>query len=91
MKKIIHINQHVIKQNIKSSSDKPCITIKTYKDNRYAHEALTVDKDGNTVAKIVSNPKKPLSCGARCWVETDLDVQPILRGTNEHKSTINLD
>lgn len=43
MKKIIHINQHVIKANAKSGERNPVITVKTYKSNDYGH---TVEVDG---------------------------------------------
>lgn len=71
MKKIIHINQHKIRSNIKKDGEdvEPVITVKTYKSNDYAHE---VHIDGP--AKIVYRPDKPLSCGARVWIETDSDV-----------------
>ena len=39
MKKIVHVNQHVIKRNRKTGERKPVLTIKTYKSNNYAHEA----------------------------------------------------
>jgi len=74
MKTIIHVNQHVIRKNIKHKTDEPCLTVKTYKDNRYAHEAIIRDNDGNEVARVVYRPHKPLSCGARCWIETQLSV-----------------
>lgn len=38
MKTIIHVNQHVIKSNRKNGVNDPVLTIKTYKENRYAHE-----------------------------------------------------
>ena len=41
MKTIIHVNQHKIKANTKHGTDDPCLTVKTYKDNRYASEAKT--------------------------------------------------
>lgn len=74
MKTIIHVNQHVIRKNIKHQTDEPCLTVKTYKENRYAHEAIIRDSEGNEVARIVYRPHKPLSCGARCWIETKLSV-----------------
>ena len=74
MKTIIHVNQHVIRKNIKHQTDEPCLTVKTYKENRYAHEAIIRDNDGNEVARVVYRPHKPLSCGARCWIETKLSV-----------------
>jgi len=69
MKKRIHINQHNIKFNQKHGTNKPVITVKTYKDNNYAHE---VDILGES--KVIYRPDKPLSCGARVWIETNSEV-----------------
>ena len=70
MKKRIHVNQHNIKRNIKNPEyELPVITIKTYKSNDYAYEVCI---DGPS--KIVYRPDKPLSCGAKVWIETDSDV-----------------
>lgn len=73
MKKIIHVNQHKIKSNTKNMTDEPVLTVKTYKDNEYAHEAVIKAKDGSEVARVVYHPHKPLSCGARVWIELDTD------------------
>ena len=70
MKKIIHINQHVIKSNSKTGEREPVITVKTYKDNNYAHEVYV---DGP--CKIVYSPDKPLSCGAKVWIETQAEIE----------------
>ena len=40
MKTIIHVNQHVIRRNRRAGSSEPCLTVKTYKSNTYAHEAI---------------------------------------------------
>ena len=74
MRTIIHVNQHVIKANRKNGTNDPCLTVKTYKDNRYAHQAILRDTDGNEIARVVYRPEKPLSCGAVCWIETQLTV-----------------
>ena len=82
MKKIIHVNQHKIRENTKNGTDKPVLTIKTYKENDYAHEAIIKTKDGVMVAKVVYSPHKPLSCGARVWIELetdDVDVELVNR------------
>ena len=71
MKTIIHVNQHIIKANRKHGTSDPCLTVKTYKDNRYANEAIIYDKGGEEVARIVYRPHNPLSCGAHCWIETN--------------------
>lgn len=70
MKKIIHINQHKIRSNQKTGEREPVITCKTYKDNTYGHSVSVMDKDGQEACKIVYSPDKPLSCGARVWIET---------------------
>jgi hypothetical protein len=74
MKTIVHVNQHVIKANSKSGERDPVLTVKTYKDNIYAHE---VEVTGP--CKIIYSPDKPLSCGAKVWIETQSEVIPIVR------------
>ena len=73
MKKIIHVNQHKIRSNKKNNTDEPVLTVKTYKDNNYAHEAVLKTKDGVEIAKVIYRPHKPLSCGARVWIEVNTD------------------
>jgi len=55
MKKIIHVNQHVIRANGKSGDRNPPLTCKTYKHNTYFHE---IEVKGG--CKIVYSPDKPL-------------------------------
>ena len=65
MKTIINVNQHIIKSNIDKENPDPVLTVKTYKDNKRAHEVEIIGS-----SKIVYNAHKPLSCGARVWIET---------------------
>jgi hypothetical protein len=69
MKTIIHVNQHVIKANRKNGTNKPVLTVKTYKSNNYAHEVII-----NGPSKVIYRPDKPLSCGAHVWIETESEV-----------------
>jgi hypothetical protein len=69
MKTIIHVNQHEIKANTKNGTNNPVLTVKTYKSNTYAHRVKI-----NGESEIVYSPDKPLSCGARVWIETQADV-----------------
>ena len=69
VKKIIHINQHIIKLNAKTGERNPVITVKTYKDNIYSNEVYV---DGP--CKIIYSPDKPLSCGAKVWIETQSNI-----------------
>ena len=78
MKKIFSVNQHKIRANTKNGTDEPVLTVKTYKDNTYAHnEAIIKTKDGEEIARVVYQPHKPLSCGARVWVELDTDTTDV--------------
>jgi hypothetical protein len=69
MKTIIHVNQHAIKSNAKTGATDPVLTVKTYKSNVYAHEVEVLGP-----SRIVYSPDKPLSCGAKVWIETDSEV-----------------
>lgn len=68
MKTIVHVNQHNIRKNIRATDEErlPVLTVKTYKTNTYAN---TVTIDGPS--KVIYSPDKPLSCGARVWIETE--------------------
>jgi len=69
MKTRIHVNQHKIRSNIKHNLKEPVITVKTSKSNTYAHK---VDIKGPS--KVIYSPDKPLSCGAKVWIETESEV-----------------
>jgi hypothetical protein len=68
-KTICHVNQNVIKSNRKHGLNDPVLTIKRAKTNTYAHEVVVRDEAGREVARVVYRPDKPLSCGARVWIE----------------------
>lgn len=75
MRTVIHVNQHVVKANAKNGRQDPVLTVKTYKDNEYAHEAVI-----NGPSRVVYAPDKPLACGARVWIETESEVEIIRIG-----------
>lgn len=62
----IHINQHKIRANAKHGTNEPVITIKQGKRNTYCHGVEILGP-----SKVVYQPCKPLSCGAKVWIETD--------------------
>ena len=84
-KKIIHINQHVIRRNTKTGERNPVITCKTYNTNDYADKVIIKDKDGDEVATIIYSPDKPLSCGARVWIETRNEIKFNKNTNNDSK------
>jgi len=71
MKTFIHVNQAHIRKNIRAvEEDKvPVLTVKTYKTNKYADSVTILGP-----SKVVYSPDKPLSCGARVWIETESEV-----------------
>ena len=70
MIKRIHVNQHRIKSNKKYNKNDPVITVKTSRSNTYGHEVII-----HGSSKVIYSPNKPLSCGARVWIETEADVE----------------
>jgi hypothetical protein len=69
MKSRIHVNQHIIKRNAKTGLREPVITVKQGRNNTYAHSVQIL---GPSI--MVYSPDKPLSCGAKVWIETDAQV-----------------
>ena len=71
MKTRIHVNQHNIRANAKGGNSRylPVITAKDYKQNRLGFEAEITGP-----CRVVYRPDKPLSCGAKVWIETDAPV-----------------
>jgi hypothetical protein len=66
MIKRIHVNQHNIKHNAKNPDDqRPVFTVKTYNANT---KGMDVTIGGPSRLKY--SPDKPLSCGAKVWIET---------------------
>ena len=72
MKTIVHVNQHKVRANGKTGARDPVLTVKTYKSNTYAHEVSI-----NGPCKVIYRPDKPLSCGAKVWIETETGVTTI--------------
>jgi hypothetical protein len=74
----VYINRHVVAANQKSGERKPPITILRSKGQR--SYALDVELHGNV--RVVYSPDKPLSCGARVWIECDDAIAIEARGIN---------
>lgn len=68
----VHVNQHVIRANAKSGENNPVFTIKSKGKNTYAHRVRVVGE-----MELVYSPDNPLSCGAKVWIETELEVETI--------------
>lgn len=73
MKRIIHVNRQAIAQNLKDGGKRNTLIVRTWKSH---HTAWLVEIDGPSVlfdAERVG--RKPLSCGARVWIETKSPVK----------------
>jgi hypothetical protein len=69
MKTRIHVNQHNIKANAKDGGNRPVLTVKTYHGNVKTNSVGILGP-----SLVVYSPNKPLSCGARVWIETFAQV-----------------
>jgi len=65
----IHVNQHIIRRNAKTGESEPVLTVKQGRSNIYAHSVQILGP-----SRVVYSPCKPLSCGARVWIETQSEV-----------------
>jgi hypothetical protein len=68
--KRIHINRPVLAANKKHRQNNPAVTVRMGITREYGHTVIIYDDYGNEVARVVQNEEKPLSCGARVWIET---------------------
>lgn len=66
----LHVDQHAIKANTIDGGTRPCVTIQTSNGPLKCHEARI---DGPST--LVSRPDRPLSCGARVWIETTAAIE----------------
>ena len=75
----VHVNQHVIRRNNKlpAKEMEPPITVKNYKTNQYGDWVYI---DGP--CRVVYSPDKPLSCGAKVWIETEAGVRVVVADRN---------
>lgn len=67
MKRIIHVHQQKVRKG------EPAIIVRTYKGTTHCASA---DCDGPF--RIVHDYDKPLSCGAKVWIETDTPVVAVM-------------
>lgn len=68
--KRIHVDQGRIKSNFKHGTNLPVATVQTSKGSHKAHRVRI-----NGASELVTSFDKPLSCGARVWVETKAEVE----------------
>lgn len=74
MKTYIHVNQNIIRSNLKQGKEEPVITVKRGKSNNYCNEVLI---KGESKVLYGGNESTLLPCGARVVIETESDVEII--------------
>jgi len=75
MKTIVHVNRHNIAWNNTHEDKRPVFTAKDYTQNRRGFRVNILSEYGDVVGSFVYRPDKPLSCGAKAWFETNLNVE----------------
>lgn len=70
--KRLHVDKQIIAQNRKSGRNDPTITVQTSKGS---YKASVVEVLGPSKFLQANACRKPLSCGARVWIETKAEVQ----------------
>lgn len=71
----ITVNQHVIKSNKKNKKNEPAVRIQQGNRVKYCHDVEII---GNS--RVIYSPNKPLSCGAKVWIEVESynNVKPFI-------------
>ena len=67
--KFIHVNQHIIKSNLKHDQNDPVFTIKVGRSGK-AIKAFSVSTERQCLFSYGGNEKPLLSCGARVVAST---------------------
>lgn len=67
--KRIHVNQHIIRKNVKTIQDAPGITVQ-WKGKSYVGRDVVI----KGASQLIQRMQQPLACGARIWIETTAEV-----------------
>jgi hypothetical protein len=68
--KRIHVNQHIVRANVATSTDDHAVTVQ-WKGKSYIARDVVV----RGASTVMQRMHKPLSCGARIWIETRAEVE----------------
>lgn len=68
--KRIHVNQHIVRTNVATGDDAHSVTVQ-WKGKSYVARDVAIR--GKSAVK--QRMHKPLSCGARIWIETRAEVE----------------
>lgn len=68
--KRIHVNQHIIKANVAAGADDHAVTVQ-WRGKSYIARDVQIKGPSTAMQRM----HKPLSCGARIWIETRAEVE----------------
>mgnify|MGYP003628569776 FL=1 len=69
--KYIHVNQHIIRSNLKNGTNEPVLTVKEGRSNTYGHQ---VEIHGASTVIYGGNDSTILPCGARVVIKTEAEI-----------------
>jgi len=72
--KRLHVNQNAIRRNTREGLEEPPLTVQHHTGPKRTSRVDLLDETGEVVASLIYRPRNPLSCGARVWLETKLEV-----------------
>jgi hypothetical protein len=74
--KRIHVSQPNIKANHKDGGNRPVFSIlESGKRVQHSHGFRVVSDTGEVLLEGIYNENKPLSCGARVWLESNFNIE----------------
>jgi hypothetical protein len=71
MRTIIHVAQDAIRANTKDGGTRPAIIVRRGSKPTRHSEIEIKAADGTLVGTFIYSPHKPLSCGARLWLQLE--------------------
>ena len=72
--KRIHVNRHTLASNKKHGVSDPAIGVEESGCEKRYGSRIDILYEGVVVASVIHRENRPLKCGARCWIETRLDI-----------------
>lgn len=73
--KRLHVNQHVIRENLKTGDDQPVCSAQTSRGVVRGRKIHIIDSAGNVVATLLQAMDAPLGCGARVYIDTQAEIR----------------
>ena len=70
MKTYIRVDANIMTANYKNGTRLPCVVVREESGRKWHCQKA----HGSGPFSVLYEPDDPLSCGARCWIETDSEV-----------------